>query len=154
MRLIARAHYPAVNMEDGLVNFPLDEISFRCFFCEKYTSILKKDFEEGMVIKCKHCNKVICIITKVYRRLANKQKGRKKGKRRKVNKQQFLKKEVIKMKNIKIIRSIYFEQEVFERLLKVSERLKISRSQIVNAAVRRYLSSMDPSKVEAKGKED
>ena len=58
------------------------------------------------------------------------------------------------MKNIKIIRSIYFEQEVFERLLKVSERLKVSRSQIVNAAVRRYLSSIEPSKVEAKGKEN
>ena len=58
------------------------------------------------------------------------------------------------MKNIKIIRSIYFEQEVFERLLKVSERLKISRSQIVNAAVRRYLSSVEPSKVETKSKED
>lgn len=58
------------------------------------------------------------------------------------------------MKNIKIIRSIYFEQEVFERLLKVSERLKISRSQIVNTAVRRYLNSMEPSKVETKSKED
>ena len=59
------------------------------------------------------------------------------------------------MKNIKIIRSIYFEQEIFERLLKVSERLKISRSQIVNAAVRRYLSSMEPSKTqEPKSKVD
>ena len=78
MRLIARAHYPAINMEDGLADFPFDNIEFMCFFCEKSTNILKKNFEEGMVIRCKHCNKIICIITKVYKRNKRRIKYRKK----------------------------------------------------------------------------
>ena len=51
------------------------------------------------------------------------------------------------MNNIKIIRSIYFDKELFEELLKASEELKISRSQIVNIAVRRYLDSMKLTKI-------
>ena len=59
------------------------------------------------------------------------------------------------MKNIKIIRSIYFEQEVFERLLRVSKKYGISRSQLVNQAVKRYLNSLEPSKIqELKTKEN
>ena len=74
MRIIARAHYPAINMEDGLADNPFDNIEFVCFFCEKTTNILKKNFEEGMVIRYKHCNKIICFITKVYRRKRRKNK--------------------------------------------------------------------------------
>ena len=49
-------------------------------------------------------------------------------------------------KNIKVIRSIYFEYDLFEELSKVSERLKISRSEIVNRAVRSYLNNIKITK--------
>ena len=49
-------------------------------------------------------------------------------------------------KNIKVIRSIYFEYDLFEELSKVSERLKISRSEIVNRAVRSYLNNINITK--------
>ena len=80
MRLIARAHFTPVNMEDGIIDFPIDKYEFKCFFCEKTTIVFKNDFKEGMVINCVHCHRNICIITKTYkRRLVNKR--RKKGKK-------------------------------------------------------------------------
>ena len=79
MRFFAKVHYTALNRESDIIDFPLEDVDFMCFFCSKYTSILKKDFKEGMFIDCKHCRKNICIITKVYKR-------KKKTKKRKTKK--------------------------------------------------------------------
>ena len=50
-------------------------------------------------------------------------------------------------KDIKIIRGIYFKYEIFQELVKASEELKMSRSQIVNQAVKKYLDSLKMSKI-------
>ena len=74
MRFFAKVCYPALRSESEIIDFPLEDVDFLCFFCGKYTSILKKDFKEGMDIRCKHCDKNICFITKVYKRKQKKRK--------------------------------------------------------------------------------
>ena len=43
------------------------------------------------------------------------------------------------MKNIKIIRTVYFDYELLRKLQEVSRKLGVSRSKIVNDAIREYL---------------
>ena len=43
------------------------------------------------------------------------------------------------MKNIKIIRTVYFDYELLQKMQVVSEKLGVSRSKLVNDAIREYL---------------
>ena len=43
------------------------------------------------------------------------------------------------MKDIKIITSVYFDYELLQKMQEVSEKLGVSRSKLVNDAVREYL---------------
>ena len=60
----------------------------------------------------------------------------------------------MKKEEIKIIRGIYFRYEVFQELLKASKELNISRSEIVNQAVKRYLDSLKLTKIKELKKEE
>ena len=51
-------------------------------------------------------------------------------------------------KEIKIIRTIYFDYDLFQEVIEISEKLKMSRSEFVNIAVKRYINSMKLTKIE------
>ena len=50
------------------------------------------------------------------------------------------------MKDIKIIRSIYFDYELFQKLQKVAEKNNVSRSKIVNDAIKQYIDKIKKDK--------